>query len=117
MVEVINSGYSKDATLMHLLRAIFFISAHHDFAISLGKGSQQQILSPGTNLQHFFTGLYSSATPILHTSVNSGLGDPIAARLVVARLVSLVQELFAAGTAVSTKKVYSTATNTLPEVL
>jgi len=33
VVEVINSGSSKEATLMHLLRAVFFISAHHGFAI------------------------------------------------------------------------------------
>jgi len=33
VVEVVNSGNPKDPTLMHILRAIFFISAHHDFAV------------------------------------------------------------------------------------
>ena len=33
VVEVINSGSLKDATLMHLLHAIFFIATHHGFAI------------------------------------------------------------------------------------
>ena len=34
MVEVIDSGSSKeDILIMHLLRCVFFISAHHDFAL------------------------------------------------------------------------------------
>jgi len=33
VVEVINSGSSKDVILMHLLHALFFISAHNDFAV------------------------------------------------------------------------------------
>ena len=42
VVEVLNNGYSKDATLMHLLRSLFFISEHYQFLvdavyISLGK--------------------------------------------------------------------------------
>ena len=33
VVEVINSGSLKDATLLHLLHVIFFVSAHHGYAI------------------------------------------------------------------------------------
>lgn len=33
VVSVINSGYSKDPALMHLLRCLFFISAHFDFSV------------------------------------------------------------------------------------
>lgn len=33
VVAVINSGYSRDANLMHLLRCLFFIAAHFDVHI------------------------------------------------------------------------------------
>jgi len=33
VVEVLNNGYSKDATLMHLLRSLFFISEHYQFLV------------------------------------------------------------------------------------
>ena len=33
VVEVVNSGYSRDKDMMHLLRCLFFISEHHHFLI------------------------------------------------------------------------------------
>ena len=33
VVEVVNSGYSKDKDMMHLLRCLFFISEHHHFLV------------------------------------------------------------------------------------
>ena len=33
VVEVLNNGYSRDATLMHLLRSLFFVSEHHQFIV------------------------------------------------------------------------------------
>ena len=34
VVDVVNSGYSKDAHLMHLLRSLFFITAHLQFSLT-----------------------------------------------------------------------------------
>ena len=33
VVEVLNNGYSRDATLMHLLRFLFFTSEHYQFLV------------------------------------------------------------------------------------
>ena len=33
VVEVLNSGYSKDKDMMHLLRCLFFISEYHHFLV------------------------------------------------------------------------------------
>ena len=33
VVEVVNSGYSRDKDIMHLLRCPFFISEHHHFLV------------------------------------------------------------------------------------
>ena len=33
VVEVLNNGYLKDATLMHLLRSLFFTSEHYQFLV------------------------------------------------------------------------------------
>ena len=33
VVEVVNSRYSKDKEMMHLLRCLFFISEHHHFLV------------------------------------------------------------------------------------
>ena len=33
VVEVLNNGYSRDATLMHLLRSLFFISENYQFLV------------------------------------------------------------------------------------
>ena len=33
VVEVLNSSYSKDKNMMHMLRCLFFISEHHQFLV------------------------------------------------------------------------------------
>ena len=33
IVDVVNSGYSRDRDMMHLLHCLFFISEHHHFLI------------------------------------------------------------------------------------
>ena len=33
VVDVVNSGYSRDRDMMHLLRCLFFISEHHHFMV------------------------------------------------------------------------------------
>ena len=33
VVDVVNSGYSRDRDMMHLLRCLFFISEHHHFLV------------------------------------------------------------------------------------
>ena len=33
VVEVLNSGYSKDKNMIHMLRCLFFISEHHEFLV------------------------------------------------------------------------------------
>jgi len=60
VVDVINSGSSKDDILiMHLLRCIFFVSAHHSFAIRAvhipGKNNTAADAISRNNLALFFT--------------------------------------------------------------
>ncbi len=33
VVEVLNHGYCRDADIMHLMRCLFFIRAHHNYTI------------------------------------------------------------------------------------
>ena len=35
VVDVVNSGYSRDRDMMHLLRCLFFISEHHHFLVEV----------------------------------------------------------------------------------
>ena len=63
-VAVVNSGYSKVAAVMHLLRCLFFIRARFQFALQVihtpgaqnswvNAVSSQFILVPGPNAENF----------------------------------------------------------------
>jgi len=100
---------------MHLLRTVFFVSAHHGFTIRashiLGEQNTAADAISRNNPALFFSQVPTAQPTILHPSISRGSDDSATARLVIARLVTVVQELFVAGTAASTKKVYATGTN------
>ena len=57
VVEVLNSGYSKDKNMMHMLRSLFFISEHHQFLVEavhlLGKLNKAVDAISQNNMSHF----------------------------------------------------------------
>ena len=56
VVEVLNSGYSKDKNMMHMLRCLFFISEHHQFLVEAvhvpGKLKQAADAISQNNISH-----------------------------------------------------------------
>ena len=106
VVSVLN-GCAKDTLLVHLLRCIFFIAAHYELSVRAahipGKDNMAADAISRDNL------------PLFHSQVPQAAKDPSptgrtsnhpATGLDVHNLVPVVQELFAAGIALSTKKVY-----------
>ena len=63
------------------------------------------------NLSIFFPGTQGKQASKSDTRNSSGLGDQTANGLVISRLVLVVQDLFKAGIAPSTRKVYGTGSN------
>ena len=78
VVEVINLGFSKDDILiMHLLRCLFFISAHHNFALrSTHRSGKDNVVADSisrNNLTSFFAQLPTAQPlpyPILQSAVD-----------------------------------------------
>ena len=114
VVEVVNSGYSRDQGVMQLIRCLFFIRAFFDISL-------QVVHIPGhlniaadaisrNNLRVFHMQV-PDAHPALSFIPAASLDGPSgtsAAGLDFPRLVPVIQDLFSAGLAESTKRVYKT---------
>ena len=97
-VVVLNSGYSRDPHIMHLLRALFFIKAwwyQIDMTVCHISGKVIQLL-------------IQWKSPVVCSPSLSGA----TAGLDISGLGSLVQELFSAGLAPSTLRSYRSASET-----
>ena len=90
---LVNSGYSKDSSLMQLLCWLFFTKASFEISSTcVFCSGHQNKLSSNNN-----------------SRVSSEAPGVAAARLVVTQLIPVVQKLFVAGLATSTKRVYVTS--------
>ena len=108
-VVVLNTGYSRDPQIMHLLRCLFFIKAHFQMEIKVShipgiENTQTDAISrdflpgPGTQAQH-------QSVPVVSPP------DRKSTRLDLATLSHTVQKLFSAGLAQSTVKSYRLCSN------
>ena len=111
VVEVVNSGYSRDKDMMHLLRCLFFISEHHHFLVEAvhlpGKINVAADALSHNNIS-IFTGS-SRGTGASNTSPRSGTTatGSRATGLDVKQWGRTVCSLYQAGLAPSTQKAYS----------
>ena len=111
-VAVVNSGYSKNGQIMHLMRCLFFIVANYQILLMAchipgAQNGAADVISRD-NLPRFFS-LLQVANP-----TPTPVPDLLVALLVtedIDSLVPVVQELFSAGMAASSMKVYRTGHN------
>ena len=94
VVSVVNSQYSKDARLMHMLRCLFFIEAHHQFKVGATH-------IPGSD--------NTRADDLSRDNCARFLATPPGPRLDVSQLDGTVQFLCKEGVAASTHRTYKSA--------
>lgn len=112
-MDVLNSDFAKDGILMHLLRCVFFISAHFEITTKAAhipgrENIAADALSQNNLCLSSWTGASSRPRINSDSTGASGSSGASTTRLDDHGLVPIVQKLFAAGTAPSTRKVYST---------
>ncbi len=114
VVAILNSGYSKDPVVMHLLRCLFFILAR--FTIFLRATHIPGVLNCcadalSRNNLSLFLSKAPEANPLPTSSYSASTNQPsggAAAGLDLSLLDPIVQDLFASGLALSTRKTYRT---------
>ena len=112
---VLNTGYSRDPQIMHLLHCLFFIKAHFQMEIKVShipgiENTQADAISRDL-LGVFLPGPGSQPKPNVSQSPVVSPPDRKSTRLDLATLGHTVQELFSAGLAQSTVKSYRSCSN------
>ena len=103
VVEVVNSGYSKDSALAQLLHVLFFARAQWEVEIkAVHIPGRQNVLADALS----FAGSGSHQRTNRGANTARGAASDSPARLDVASLVPTVHQLFAAGLAPSTRRAY-----------
>jgi hypothetical protein len=112
VVSVVNSGYARDTAMMHLLRCLFFMVAHFHIQVKATHLAGVSNVAADTlsrnDLSCFFAG--SSGGGQSSDSNPSRSGRPAGsgtARLDFTTLGPVVPQLFQAGLAASTQRVYN----------
>ena len=117
-VAVLNTGYSHDSLIMHLLRALFFVKAHFDLDVRVthipGRVNGVADASSRDDLAssyYVLSGTNSVTDPITNPPgcVSSSSGG--SARLDISGLGAVVCKLFSGGLATSTLKSYRSCAN------
>lgn len=108
-VAVINSGYSKAQSMMHLLRCLFFIRARYNISLwVVYLPGKQNILADAICRDHLST-LFSQVPSARMNRTRLACAQP--ARLDVSSLDAVVRRLFSAGIATTTRKAYNSGVN------
>ena len=112
VVEVDNSGYSKDA---QLLCSLFFITAYLEIALEAvhipGHRNTGADAISWDNHSSSLTGARGTSLPNPSTSHSVRPTSPPASRLDITQLVPVVQDLFTAGLVASTRRAYKSGGN------
>ena len=116
-VVVLSSGYSKEGQIMHLMNSLFFIVANYQISLKAchipgsQNGAADAISRDNISCTVHLVAPGGGPDPNLRSGaagVTPGDGE---IRLNVDSLVPVVQELFSAGVAASSMKVYKTSQN------
>ena len=109
-VATVNSGYSRVQGILHLLRCLFFIRAHYRIHIRTVHipGSKNALADAVScdNLSLLFSQVRRQHLAIPQYLGSAGSSGQEASGMHISILVQAVQELFEAGIANSTQKVY-----------
>ena len=112
VVEVLNSGYSKDKNIMHMLRCLFFISEHHQFLVEAvhmpGKLNQAADAISQNNISHLLQVRITrgSTTPNTYPRPGLAIVSRGSTRLDIPELDRTVHRMYQAGLAPSTQRAY-----------
>ena len=116
VVAVVNTGYSRDTQLMHLLRSLFFITAHHEITLRAAHiPGVDNVAADAISRDNLI--LFHSQVPAARPSPTRlppaalSLLVPQQPRLDIPGLDSVVQELLTSGLALSTHRVYQSGRN------
>ena len=105
VVSVVNSGYYRDTTMMHMLRCLFFMSSHFNVTVQAshipGVANISQSIFPV-----LAGGSGCSSASLSHTMKAGGAPGPPSTRLDFATLGPVVQRLLQTGLAPATLKAY-----------